>query len=62
MGHFSVEIYAPPGSTLSANQQHDLKNELGRMTGLFPQFIPPGKTQYATVRHGPLRSIGEPGF
>jgi hypothetical protein len=21
MGHFSVEIYAPPGSTLSANQQ-----------------------------------------
>ena len=23
MGHFSVEIYAPPGSTLSGNQHAD---------------------------------------
>ncbi|MEO8724192.1 MAG: hypothetical protein ABI395_11880 [Sphingobium sp.] len=26
MGHLSVEIYAPPGSTLSANQQYQGKS------------------------------------
>ena len=39
MGHFSVEIYAPPGSDLSGNQQLMTKKTFDRPTCYLESYL-----------------------
>ena len=57
MGHFSVEIYAPPGSTLSANQQSLVPNEKNVASSAISPAISAARgssiivpTRYSSVR------------